>query len=181
MIDTPEIYVGLALVILVLTLFLLRWNPATTDREAKQESLAESLVWNVDSLQVATRIFDPTDFSWLRDEKEAPALAQELECARKNLAMRWLSMVGESFRELSREIRESPERTVRHSFTDEFILLRHIVFFYVLINLTKLTVMLFGPYTKLTVLFRPARHLQLLQKHFPSVSASVSSPRGASA
>lgn len=147
MIQTPNFYVGLALVFFILTVVLL-WK--ISQGGARTETLEEDrCAWNLDSFQVATRIFDPADYLWLRDDLRLPLLARELERSRKRLASQWLADVVIEYREIVAGPRKNSVTTSPLSVPVEVSLLRQTVTFYALIALARLTISLFGPYTKL--------------------------------
>ena len=151
MIQTPEIYVGFALVIFILTVVLL-WK--LSHGGARTEALEEDrCAWNLDSFQVATRIFDPADYRWLRDDLRMPLLARELERSRKRLARQWLADVVIEYREVVAGSRKNSVTASPLSVPVEISLLRQTVTFYALIALARLSILLFGPYTKLNSIF----------------------------
>jgi hypothetical protein len=59
-------------------------------------------------LNLSHQLFDPSDYLWLRDELHYPGLAQALVRSRKQLALRWLRALKDSFESLVRTPEPDP-------------------------------------------------------------------------
>ncbi len=150
---SPEMYVGLAVVILVLTVALLWRSDQVSAQKEVSEQDDDSHSWSLDASQVATRIYDPQDYYWLRDNLGMLRLARELKASRKRLALQLLADVVVEYRKLVAGFRHNPKTAIRSSVPVEINLLRQTATFYILIVLARLTILLFGPYTKLSSIF----------------------------
>lgn len=101
------------------------------------------------TLALVERIFDSTDYVWLQDELHFPDLASELAQARKELAIRWLKALKNSFDQLARPaeplLSGGGTRASLWSCQVFWLTLR----FHLLLQYALLTVRLFGPYHRL--------------------------------
>jgi hypothetical protein len=100
-------------------------------------------------LSLSERLFDPSDYLWLRDELGFPHLASVLARSRKQLAIQWLRTLNDSFEALVR----TPDPVLSNESTDipqdSWKLLWLTLRFHGLILYALAVVRLFGPYHRL--------------------------------
>jgi hypothetical protein len=143
------IYALIALLIIVLAAFLTRrrQKEGRTGRETSQDYLPG--LWDGPSLTLAERIFDSTDYVWLREEIGQPDLAQTLTRSRKRLALRWLQALRRSFEELVRV----PDPLPPHGNADPAFSAWQLLWLSLrircLLSYAYLTVWILGPYHRL--------------------------------
>jgi len=75
----PEVYVGVAVAVLLLVLFSLRAGTTASSTDTIGKLAEEQSTLSLDSLQMARQIFDPTDYLWLKEGMKKPRLAHELK------------------------------------------------------------------------------------------------------
>lgn len=165
MIEAPAIYVALGLVVLLLTVLLVGASGRRRSPETRGELYQGPPAWDSDSLQIGKRIFDPTDYVWLKDSLKAPLLAHEMATFRKTLALRWLSQTAHDFRELVHTFRENPGQMSPHRSVGEMNILWQALSFHGLMLFTKISVLLFGPFKTLGNFGWPARYLAFFRDH----------------
>ncbi len=91
-----------AIAVLVILVVAALYRSTAEDRTAHPESdrqLARGL-WEGSGLTVAEKIFDRTDYLWLRNEVGFPSLARALARSRQKIALQWLRALRKSFDEL---------------------------------------------------------------------------------
>lgn len=136
--------VVVALAVMILAGFFARqyWRsrPHTEDDRDLVRALDEEV-----SLGLASRIFDPADYHWLRDTIGFPQLAESLLRRRRDLALRWLRALRTSHNELVRSPRLS-EATAGADSPGSWAILFLTLRFQLLLAHAQATVYLFGPY-----------------------------------
>jgi hypothetical protein len=101
-------YAIIALLVIILIALLVR-APAADEPTAAEDDYGERFcIQDVGFLNLSHRLFDPSDYLWLRDELHYPRLAQTLARSRKRLALRWLRALKDSFKELVRTPEPNP-------------------------------------------------------------------------
>jgi hypothetical protein len=99
--------------------------------------------------KVADRIFDPSDFLWLRDALGRADLARALERTRKQLAILWLKSLRRSFNELVRTPEPAPRQSPTNHGEESWGLLWLTLRFHLLLAYALFVVRTFGPYHRL--------------------------------
>ena len=144
--------VGLVLLVSVAVFLLSRRDEPSKSWEEIQEE-AQGL-WEPESLSVAERIFDPTDYWWLKRQVGFPGLAESLRQSRRRMALDWLRAVRRSFDDLLR----SPDPLVPSGAPaggmEIWTLLRHALRFHLVLAYARFVVRFFGPYHRLVPSYR---------------------------
>ncbi len=139
------IYALIALLIIALAAFLTR-------RRQKEGTTGKDYLpslWDGPSLTLAERIFDATDYVWLREEVGQPHLAQTLTRSRKRLALRCLRGLRRSFEELICVPNPLPPHGNPDPGFSTWQLLWLTLRIRCLLSYAYLTVWIFGPYHRL--------------------------------
>jgi hypothetical protein len=141
------IYIAFALLIMVAVVFLIRRRRADGIHDAEIPLDEVGDLGEGPDLSLAERIFDRTDYLWLRDQVGFAPLADSLLRSRTQMALRWLRAVRSSFDKLVRIPGELPgkETPARESWT----LLRLTLRFHLVVGYAILVVRLLGPYHRL--------------------------------
>ena len=100
-------------------------------------------------LSLSERLFNPSDYLWLRDELGFPHLATVLARSRKQLAIQWLRTLNDSFEALVRTPEPVPSNGRTDIPEDSWKLLWLTLRFHGLILYALAVVRLFGPYHRL--------------------------------
>ncbi len=147
------IYSALALLTIAAVTFLIRARRASTSDEATLDHDAGGDNGEGPDFGLAERIFDGTDYRWLRDEVGFPALAEKLRRCRTQMALAWLRAVRKSFDKLLRT--PGPERAAwdQAPSLGSWELLHLTLRFHVIVLYALLVVRLFGPYHRLVPSF----------------------------
>jgi hypothetical protein len=141
-------YTILALSTLVLAAWLAREpRPKSKTALGEKEDFVNCLL-DPRFLDLADRIFDPTDYRWLHDQMCFPEAARSLARHRKQLAIQWLQALGRSFKELVR-LPEPDIETGQPAARSGWKSLRLTLRFHLLLGYALLVVRLFGPYHRL--------------------------------
>jgi hypothetical protein len=141
-----ELYTIVALLTVVVVLWLVRRAQRPAPESSRDEQSWDAALWSPADLILAERVFDRTDYLWLRDEAGFPALAKSLRRSRAQMALAWLRAVRRSFEKLLQT--PGPVPASRGLFKPprswEFMLRFHLVLGYAF-----LVVRFFGPYHRL--------------------------------
>ncbi len=152
------IYATIAILIIVLAAWLGRQRRENaTFAIGIQQDATVGNPWENGCLRLAERIFDSTDYLWLRDEVRNPALARILARSRKQMALGWLQTVRRSFAALVRTPEPVPSRGSEVTSSTELLLLT--LRFHFLLAYALFVVRIFGPYHRLIPSLRWARFL----------------------
>lgn len=143
------IYSFLALLIIVGVVFLIRSRRADAIPDAEVSLDGIGAFWEGPELSLAERIFDRTDYLWLRDQVGFPTLAQFLLRSRRQMALAWLRTVRRSFDKLLRTPGPMPAAHDPASAPESWDLLWLTLRFHLVLNYAILVVRLFGPYHRL--------------------------------
>jgi hypothetical protein len=143
------IYSAFALLLIVAVVLLIRSRRADALRDAEARCDEVGAFWEGSELALAERIFDRTDYLWLRDEVGSPAVAQSLLQHRRRIALRWLSAVRRSFDELMRTPGPAFPGSPVSATPESWQLLRLTLRFHCILGYAFLVVWLFGPYHRL--------------------------------
>jgi hypothetical protein len=143
------IYCVLALLIIVGVVFLIRSWRADVIPDAEVGTTEAGSLWEGPDLALAERIFDRTDYLWLRDEVGFPTLAESLLRSRRQIALNWLRAVRKSFDELIRTPGPVPGAHDPTSAPESWDLLRLLLRFHLVLGYAIVVVRLFGPYHRL--------------------------------
>jgi len=170
----PEVYVGVAVAVLLLVLFSLRAGTTASSTDTIGKLAEEQSTLSSDSLQMARQIFDPTDYLWLKEGMKKPRLAHELKVVRRCLALQWLSELQEDFRKLIAGYRETPGRVVSGGLATQVSIVRYSLSFYWLLAFAKVSVLVLGPYTNFSSLLWPAKYLKSLRERIPAIETGSS-------
>lgn len=160
-------------VLLVGVLLRQRRNDDALARDATQDNSWDLL--DSSGLRLAERIFDCSDYTWLRDEVGQPHLAQTLFQSRQRMAVRWLKSLRRSFDELA----STPDPSYSQAKSAGFPSGRHSLWltvrFHLLLTYALCVVRLFGPYHRLIPSFGWAN---LLPSLAPQAAARPRSDTG---
>lgn len=148
--STVLLYTVLASLVVVGAVLLLRPQPEVTRAEA--EECAKGL-WDSAGWSVAERIFDSSDYLWLRDELRFPHLAKALAHARRQMAIKWLKALRRSFDELVRTPEPVTPGVSPADAPDSWELLRLTLRFHLILSYAFVVVRCFGPYHRLVPSF----------------------------
>ena len=146
-------YSIIALLVVIVAALLLRprYENASAEAEIGEEYVKG--LWDGPGWSLAERIFDSSDYLWLRDELGFPQLAEALTRSRQQMAIKWLKAVRRSFDELVR----TPEPLLRSGTTSDapnsWELLRLTLRFHLILGYAFLVVRFFGPYHRLVPAF----------------------------
>ena len=141
------IYSAIALLLLAVVVYLARPRHAGPIDEIEICSGEVEASWEGLDLSLAERIFDRTDYLWLKDQVGFAPLAESLLRSRTEMALRWLRAVRNSFDKLVRISGELPgkETPARESWTLLLLTFR----FHLVVGYAILVVRLLGPYHRL--------------------------------
>jgi hypothetical protein len=103
------------------------------------------------SLALAARLFDSSDYHWLRDEVGFPRLARELERRRRRLALCWLDDLRRTFLEWVRT--PDPQALSGDPPQRDWALLAATLRIHLLLAYAFFVVRFFGPYHRLVPSF----------------------------
>ena len=142
-------YAAIAVLVLALALLLSRRSqePASPDLESQREF--DRGLWDDAGLCVAEKVFDSTDYYWLREEVGFPELAGILKRSRQQMAIQWLEAVRRSFAELVRTPEAMSAERELASGLRSWKLLWLTLRFQFLLTYAILVVKYFGPYHRL--------------------------------
>jgi hypothetical protein len=143
------LYTILALSILVLAAWLARGSSPRSKADSGREGDFANCLLDPRFLELADRIFDPTDYRWLHDDMCFPEAARSLAGHRKDLAIQWLRALGRSFKELVRLPEADTDPGEATGVRAGWQLLWLTVRFHLLLSYALLVVHLFGPYHRL--------------------------------
>jgi hypothetical protein len=147
------IYSAFALLIMLAALFLIRSRRANAVPAAEVNRHEAAAFWEGPGLALAERIFDRTDYLWLRDEVGFPALADSLLRSRRQMALNWLGAVRKSFDELIRTPGPVPSAQDPASAPESWDLLQLLLRFHLVLGYAIVVVRFFGPYHRLVPSF----------------------------
>lgn len=138
-------YVVIAVLILAIAVALARQGRYPIDEETESEKEFNSGLLEKPCLDLAERIFDASDYRWLRDDLCFPQLARMLARHRKEMALRWLKGLRSAFNEVVREpyiagVGDSDDG--RQALRMAFLTLR----FHALLSFAIIMVWAFGPF-----------------------------------
>jgi hypothetical protein len=148
------VYPALALLLILGVAVFLR-SDESPPVDADQDWLESTQgLWDNQGLSLAEKIFDPTDYLWLRDQAGFPRLAESLYRVRRRLALEWLRALRQSFDDLLR----TPEPLVPIGWTgygrEAGRLLGQTLRFHLVLTYARLVVRFFGPYHRLVPAWR---------------------------
>jgi hypothetical protein len=143
------IYSALAFLIVILTALLVRQRRDDQVTETESERDCAQGVWDMSCLNLAERIFDSSDYFWLRDKVGFPHLARTLARSRQQTALRWLKALRSSFEEMIRVPEPVPHNSPPGDLPRNWELLWLTLRFHLVWSYALLVVRLFGPYNRL--------------------------------
>ena len=138
-------YVVIAVLILAIAVMLARQGSHPVGLETESEKEFNRGLLEASCLDLAERIFDPSDYRWLRDDLCFPQLARMLASHRKEMALRWLKGLRNAFNEMVREphfVGANDADDGRPALGMALLTLR----FHALLSFAILMVWMFGPY-----------------------------------
>lgn len=147
------IYAFIAIGIIVIVALLLR--PRYEDASA-EPGIGDEYVkglWGGPGWSLAERIFDSSDYLWLRNELGFPHLAEALTRSRQQMAIKWLKAVRRSFDELVRTPEPLPSPSATRDTYGSWELLRATLRFHLVLGYAFFVVRFFGPYHRLVPAF----------------------------
>jgi hypothetical protein len=146
---TVLIYSAIALLILVAVVFLARPRRAESIHEAETYLDAAGSSWEGPDWSLAERIFDRTDYLWLKDQLGFAPLAASLLRSRTEMALQWLRAVRRCFDKLIRTPADAPAAHAAPAARESWNLLLLTLRFHFIVGYAILVVRLFGPYHRL--------------------------------
>lgn len=158
-------YLILAVASLVLAAWLAREKPPRDDAELEAEANLAECLFGANCLDLANRIFDPADYRWLRDELCFPQAAALLARDRKDLAIKWLKALRNSFRELVGVPESEGAENSSANTLSNWQWFGLTVRFQVLLLYALIVVRLFGPYHRLVPRLGRLQNLRGLGNH----------------
>jgi len=141
------VYATIAALLILVVAYLVRSVQAEEPVEPVFDKEHNSNWWNSFGLRLGERIFDSSDYFWLRDQLSLPRLAEALAQHRRQLAIHWLKALRQSFVELIRTPGDFPH-AASGSFESWHLLWLTLRIQYRL-GYALLIVRLFGPYAPL--------------------------------
>jgi hypothetical protein len=102
-----------------------------------------------ESFTLAERLFDPSDYWWLRDEVRLPALAESLRRSRQQMALAWLRGLRRSFDQLLKTPDPAGSESGRSDSWGSWRLLRLALRFHLVLGYACFVVRFLGPYHNL--------------------------------
>src|SRR5579859_45359 len=138
-------YVVIAVLILAIAVMLARQGRHPIDIETESEKEFNHGLLEKSCLDLAERIFDPSDYRWLRDDLCFPQLARVLARHRKEMALRWLRGLRSAFNELVREPQIARASDTNHGLPD-WVMAFYTLRFHATLSLAIIMVWMFGPY-----------------------------------
>lgn len=148
---------GLLLLAIVAVSILSRRGGRGVEEDGAREDVQG--LWEPEGITVAERIFDPTDYWWLKRQVGFPQLAESLRQSRRRIALVWLDAVRRSFDDLLSSP-DPPASPAAHTHRMEiWSLLRHALRFHLVLAYARFVVRFFGPYHRLVPSFRWMRPL----------------------
>ncbi|HZP02558.1 MAG TPA: hypothetical protein VFD30_19915 [Terriglobia bacterium] len=150
------IYPALAVLVLALAILLARRNrPAPLVLEGQGKFGQE--LWEDAGLRLAERVFDSSDYFWLRDEVGFPELACVLKQTRQSIALDWLLALRRSFHQLVLIPETASPGGGRESGLRSWMMLWHTLRFQFVLAYAIFVVRHFGPYHRMIPFFPRAR------------------------
>jgi hypothetical protein len=147
------IYAFIAIGIIVIVALLLR---PPYENASAEPGIGDEYVkglWDGPGWSLAERIFDSSDYLWLRDELGFPQLAEALTRSRQQMAIKWLKAVRRSFDELVRTPEPLPSPSATRDTYGSWELLRATLRFHLVLGYAFFVVRFFGPYHRLVPAF----------------------------
>ena len=145
-------YAIIALLVIILAALLLRRRRESVTAAELSEECPEGL-WDGAGWILAERIFDSSDYLWLRDELRFPELAKSFARSRRRMAIKWLKAVRRSFDELARTPEPVLPNRMAADAPGSWELLRLTLRFHLILGYAFLVVRFFGPYHSLVPSF----------------------------
>jgi hypothetical protein len=143
----------IALLVVIVAALLLRPRYESAGAEAESSEGYAKGLWDGPGWNLAERIFDSSDYLWLRNELGSPQLARTLARSRRQMALKWLRAVRRSFDELVRTPEPAPPGGAPSDARGSGELLRLTLRFHLILGYAFLVVRFFGPYHRLVPSF----------------------------
>jgi hypothetical protein len=106
-------------------------------------------LWEGTNLTAVEKIFDRTDYLWLRDKVGFPSLARSLARTRKQIALKWLKALRRSFDDVVLAHAAAPEQAKDPDGPGTWDIFWPMLRFHLLLTYATLVVRWFGPYHRL--------------------------------
>lgn len=146
-------YSIIALLVVIVAALLLRPRYENASAEPGIGDEYVKGLWVGPGWSLAERIFDSSDYLWLRDELGFPQLAEALTRSRQQMAIKWLKAVRRSFDELVRTPEPLPSPSATRDTYGSWELLRATLRFHLVLGYAFFVVRFFGPYHRLVPAF----------------------------
>jgi len=140
-----------AIAVLVILVVAVLYRTASEDKSLRAETdhqIARGL-WEGSGLSVAEKIFDRTDYLWLRDKVGFPSLARSLARSRQQIALKWLKALRRSFEDVVLTPAAAPNQAAPPNGPGSWEMLWPTLRFHLLLAYATLVVRWFGPYHRL--------------------------------
>ncbi len=171
------LYSGLAVLLLLAVAALLRRSHGDSSTSQEEALDCAQGLWDPAGVDLAERIFDSTDYHWLRDQVKFPALAESLYRTRQRLALEWLKAVRHSFEELVRTPEPPSFAGEARRSGEGWSLLWQVLRFHLVLSHAYFIVRYFGPYHRLVPSFGWLRPLRGTSVHDASLDTARVSNR----
>ncbi len=140
-----------AIAVLVILVVTVLCRTASEDKSLRAETDYQFTrgLWEGSGLSVAEKIFDRTDYLWLRDKVGFPSLARSLARSRQQMALKWLKALRRSFDDLVLTHAVAPNQATQPIGSGSWEMLWPMLRFHLLLTYATLVVRWFGPYYRL--------------------------------
>jgi len=140
-----------AAAVLVILAVAVLYRSASEDKSLRAETDCQFTrgLWEGSGLAVAEKIFDRTDYLWLRDEVGFPSLARSLARSRQQIALKWLRALRRSFDEVVLTPVVPTSQAAQLNGPGSSAMLWPMLRFHLLLTYATLVVRWFGPYHRL--------------------------------
>lgn len=143
------IYAAIAVLVILVVAVLRRVGSADGSVHAETDRQFAQGLWEGTGLAVAEKIFDRTDYLWLRDKVGFPSLARSLSRSRQQMALKWLRALRGSFHDVVLSHAAVPDQAAPADGLGSWELLWPTLRFHLLLAYATLVVRWFGPYQRL--------------------------------
>jgi hypothetical protein len=143
------VYAAIAVLVILVVAVLRRASSVDGSVPAETERQFAQGLWEGTGLTVAEKIFDRTDYLWLRDKVGFPLLARSLSRSRQQIALKWLKALRRSFHDVVLTHATAPDQVAPPDGPGSWELLWPTLRFHLLLTYATLVVRWFGPYHRL--------------------------------
>ena len=142
------VYAAIAVLVILVVAVLHRAASQDSPVHAETDHQSSRGLWEGSGLTVAEKIFDRTDYLWLRDKVGFPPLARSLARSRQQIALKWLKALRRSFEDAVLTP-AAPDQAAPPNGPGSWEMLWPTLRFHLLLAYATLVVRWFGPYARL--------------------------------